>query len=215
MDKKTISQALEKLKKEAKERKFSQAVDLIITLKDINLKKPEEQVDFFLNLHNSIGRKMKICAIVGPDLADEAEKVCDNTIQPNHFEEYKDKKKAKKLARSYDFFIAQGSLMAQVAATFGRTFGPIGKMPNPKAGAIVMAKPQIKPLYDKFQKTVHVTAKKEPVIHITVGKQGQDESQIIDNILYAYDQVLHHLPKEKNNINKVLLKFTMSKPIKV
>ncbi len=211
MNKNEILQALEKLKKESKKRNFSQSIDLVITLKDLNIKKPDEQVDFFLALHNGIGRKTTVCALVGPELHEECKKVCDESI--TKFDEFKEKKKAKVLARKYDYFIAQGSLMGQVASVFGRTFGPIGKMPNPKVGAVVAAKPQIKPLFDKLQKTVHVMAKKEPVVHVTIGKEDQPAEEVADNILYLYDQLIHHLPKEKNNIHKVLLKFTMSKPV--
>ncbi len=212
MNKDTIIKALETLKKDSKKRNFPQSVDLIITLKDLNIKKTEEQLDFFATLHHSIGRKISVCGLVGVDLADEAKNVFDETI--TMFDDYKkDKKKAKNLARKYDFFVAQGSLMGQVAGTFGRTFGPLGKMPNPKAGAVIAVKPQIKPLYEKLQKTVKVTAKKEPVIHVTIGKDDQNEDEIVDNILYLYNQVVHHLPKEANNVNKVLLKLTMSKPI--
>jgi len=208
MNKKTILEGLEKLKKDSK-RNFSQSVDLVVTLKDLDIKK--EQVDFFITFHHSLGRKIKVCALVGPELHDEAVKVCDESIA--RFDDYKNKKDSKKLARKYDFFIAQASLMAQVAQVFGRTFGPVGKMPNPKAGAVVAAKPQIKPLYEKLQKTIQVKAKKEPVIHVTVGKEDQDANEVADNILYLYDQLIHHLPKETNNVNKVLLKLTMSKPI--
>jgi len=208
MDKKTILQTIEELKKASK-RNFSQSIDLVVTLKDFDIKK--EQLDFFVTLHNGIGRKVKVCALVGAELADEAKNVCDEVV--TNFDDYKDKKKSKKLTRQFDFFIAQASLMANVAQVFGRTFGPLGKMPNPKAGAVIAAKPQIKPLYEKLQKTIHVTAKKEPVVHVTVGKEDQSVEEVADNILYLYDQLVHHLPKEKNNINKVLLKLTMSKPI--
>ncbi|NQU98890.1 hypothetical protein HQ533_05475 [Candidatus Woesearchaeota archaeon] len=216
MDKKTILQTLEKLKKDSKKRNFSQSVDLIVTLKDLDLKNSEQQVDFFVNLHHPINKKKNVCALVGPELADECKKICDETIVATQFDAFKkDPKKAKALAKKYDFFIAQGSLMTQVASVFGPTFGPRGKMPNPKVGAIVAAKPQIKPLYEKLQKTVQLVAKKEPTIHVMVGKEDQDITHVIDNILYAYDQLIHHLPKEKNNINKIYLKFTMSKAIKV
>lgn len=213
MDKKSIIQALEKLKKDSKKRNFSQSVDLIITLKDLSLKKSDDQVDFFLTLHHPVNKKIKVCALVGAELADECKKVCDETI--TQFDSYKEKAKSRSLAKKYDFFIAQASLMPQVASVFGRTFGPRGRMPNPKVGAVVAAKPQIKPLYDKLQKTVHISAKKEPVVHVMVGKEDQAVEEVIDNILYVYDQLIHHLPKEKNNINNIFLKFTMSKPIKV
>lgn len=215
MDKKSILQALEKLKKESKKRNFSQSVDLIITLKDLDLKNPDHQIDFFVNLHHSMNKKMKVCALVGPELADECKKVCDETILSTQFIEYKEPRKAKSLAKKYDFFIAQASLMAQVASTFGRALGPRGKMPNPKVGAIVVAKPQIKPLYEKLQQTVHLIAKKETSIHVLVGKEDQEPEQLVDNIIYTYEQLIHHLPKEKNNINSIYLKLTMSKPVNI
>ena len=46
IDETTIKQAVEKLHKE--KRKFSQSYDLIFALKDLNLKNPEEQVEFFV-----------------------------------------------------------------------------------------------------------------------------------------------------------------------
>ncbi|MFH1589051.1 MAG: hypothetical protein ABIB43_00595 [archaeon] len=215
MDKKSILQALEKLKKDSKKRNFSQSVDLIVTLKDLNLKNPDDQVDFFVNLQHPINKKMKVCALVGTELANECRKVCDETIESSQFPSFKEKRKAKALARKYDFFIAQGSLMAQVASTFGQTLGPRGKMPNPKVGAIIAANPQIKPLYEKLQHTVHLVAKKEPVVHVMVGKEDQPVDDLVENLLYTYDQLVHHLPKEKNNINDVFIKFTMSKPVKL
>jgi large subunit ribosomal protein L1 len=215
MDKKSIIKTIEELKDKSKKRNFSQSIDIIFTLKDINLKKPEEQVDFFVTLHYPIGKKRSVCALVGADLYDECEKVCDETISQSQFADFKDKKKAKQLAEKHDFFIAQGNLMGQVAATFGRVFGPRGKMPNPKVGAVVAAKPQIKPLYQRLQNTVKLTAKKQPVVHVMVGKEDQKIEEIVDNILYVYDQLIHHLPKEKNNINQIFLKFTMSKPVKI
>lgn len=215
MNQKEVIQTLEKLKKESKKRNFSQSIDLIFTLKDINLKNPDEQTDFFATLHHHMNKKMSVCALVGPELADECKKVCDETITSSQFDQFKDKAKAKALARKHDFFIAQGSLMSQVAAVFGRTFGPRGKMPNPKVGAVVAAKPQIKPLYEKLQKTVHILAKKEPVIHVMIGKEDQPNADLAENIMYVYDQLIHHLPKEKNNIKDIFMKLTMSNAIKV
>jgi len=215
MNQKEVLQTLEKLKKKSKKRNFSQSIDIIFTLKDLNLNNPEEQVDFFVNLHHPTNKKKKVCAFVGPELADECKNVCDETITANQFDSYKNKKKAKGLAKRYDYFIAQGNLMTQVAAIFGSVLGPRGKMPNPKIGAIVAAKPQIKPLYNKLQKTVQLVAKKEPTVHVMVGKEDQTKEEIIDNIMYVYDQLIHHLPKEKNNINNIFIKFTMSKPEKI
>ncbi|RME52861.1 hypothetical protein D6783_03545 [Candidatus Woesearchaeota archaeon] len=213
MKKETVLKALQALKKDSPQRNFDQSVDIIINLKNLNLKNPSDQVDFFVNLHHGIGRKITVCALVGPELLEDAKKYCDFAVEASHFDEYADKKKAKKLASTYDYFIAQANIMQRVAAVFGRTLGPRGKMPNPKAGCIIPPKGNVKATVEKLQKTVRIMAKKSPQIQLSIGKASQPEEEVVDNILYVYDQVIHHLPKEKENIKNVAIKLTMSKPV--
>lgn len=214
MNKKEVLDALAKLRAE-KPRKFKQAVELIVNLKDLNLKNPDQQVEFFANMPEAFG-KNKICAFVGGELEAEAKKVCDLTITQAELAKYqKDKKASKKLADEYDFFIAQANIMGQVAGAFGRVFGPRGKMPNPKAGCVVPPKANLQPLYDRLQKTVKISAKKFPVIQLKVGTEEMSDEALVKNILYFYDQIVHHLPKERHNVRGALLKFSMTKPVKL
>ena len=212
MEKKDIQSALKKIR-EGKKRKFPQSIDLIINLRNLNMKKTEDQVDFFLTLPTGLGKKRKVCAIVGPELYDDAKKVCDLTIHIDNLNDYKKKvREAKKIARENDFFVAQANIMPQVAGAFGRILGPKGKMPNPKAGAVVPPKTNMKALYEKFQRTLRVMAKTAPMIQILIGTEEQDDQTIMDNLTFAYNNVIHHLPKEKHNVREVLIKTTMGKP---
>ncbi len=215
MEKTVILKAVQVLKQEAKPRKFTQAVDLVVTLRDLNLKNPEEQVDFYMSLPHPVTKKRKICAFTGAELTDSARQVCDLVITQDDFSKYADKKQLRKMAAAYDYFIAQGNLMQKVAQSFGRVLGPRGKMPNPKSGAVIAANANMRQVYERFQSIVRVAAKKEPVIHVTVGRQDMPEEEVIENIANVYDQIIHHLPQEKNNIRTVYLKYTMSKPVKV
>lgn len=215
MDKNTIKKTLEEVKNASKKRKFVQSYDLIISLQDLNLKDPLEQVEFFANLTHTVGKKMTVCCLAGPELVEQAKAVCDFSIAQPEFDKYAEKKAAKRLARSYDFFIAQANIMPKVAQVFGRYFGPRGKMPNPKAGCVIPANANLKITYDRLQRTVKVSAKKVPIIQVVVGKEDQPQDEVIDNILAIYDQLIHHLPNEKNNIKHVLLKTTMGKPVKL
>ncbi len=216
MDKKSITEALKKLKQDNKKRKFSQSIDFVANFKDIDLKKTDQHVDYFVQLHHPRGKKIKVCALVDSELLEDAKKTCDHAIHLDDFQKYaKDKKAAKKLAAEYDFFIAQANIMTKVAATFGRVFGPRGRMPNPKAGCVVPPKANLKPLYDKLQNTIKVSVKVTPMFMCGLGKEDQDEAEVIDNIMTLYNSLIHHLPKEKNNIKKMFLKLTMSKAIEV
>ena len=215
MDKNKLISTIKELKEKSSKRNFKQTFDLIVNLKELDMKKPEHQVDFFATLQHP-RKKIKVCAFVGPELLEDARNSCDLAISQDEFEKYaKDKKLAKKLAREYDLFIAQANIMAPVATAFGRVLGPKGKMPNPKAGCVVPPKTSLRPLYEKLQKTIRISAKKDPIIQIAIGKEDGNEDEITDNVLTIYDQLIHHLINEKNNIKNVLLKLTMSKPIKL
>ena len=216
MEEKNIVEAVKKLKQESPKRNFSQKIDAIFILKDLDLKKPEQQVDFFASLHFAPGKKTKICAFCGPELFPDAEKSVDLAISQLDFPKYQqDKKLTKKLVKEYDYFIAQANIMPQVAATFGKVLGPKGKMPNPKAGCVVPPKAALKPLYDKLQTTVRLQAKTQMVVNTMVGNDSQDEKEILDNIKTIYNQLVHHLPNAQDNIKSVYIKYTMGKPVKI
>lgn len=216
MDENNVLEAIKKLKESSNKRNFTQTYDLIINLKDLDIKKPENQLDLFVQLHHSKGRVGKVCALVGPELFDEAKKVCENTIVQDEFDKYaNDKKLTKKLVDDYDFFIAQANIMPKVATAFGKILGPKKKMPNPKAGCVVPPKSNLKPLHDKLLNTVRVYAKERPLMQCSVGNEKMPDSEVADNVLNVFNNIIHHLPNEKNNIKNVILKFTMGKPVEV
>lgn len=214
MKKESLIKAIEELRKPENKKNFVQSFDLIINLKDLNLKNVDEQIDFFANLKHS-PNKVKVVALVGQELFDAAQ-ICDKVISETQFDDYKkDKKLAKKLANEYDFFIAQADIMPKVAQAFGRALGTRGKMPNPKLGTVLPGKATVEPIYKKLQSTVRLTAKKTPIIQVKIGKEDMKTEQIIENANIIYDQIIHNLPREKSNIKNVLLKLTMSKPINI
>lgn len=213
MDDKQLTETIESLKKDSK-RKFSQSFDLIVSLKDIDLKKTDEQVEFFLQVHKTTGKKKKLAALVDTQMLEDAKAVFDTAIALSEFSKLK-KPELKKIAQDHEFFIGQANIMPKIAQTWGRILGPRNKMPNPKAGGIVPPKAPLQPLYDKFQKTLRISAKKSPNIQVLAGTQEMDTKDIVDNIKTIFDQIVHHLPRENNNIKAAYLKLTMSKPIKI
>lgn len=216
MDKKLISDALKKVKDISNKRNFKQSVDLIINFKELNLKKTDEQLDLFVQLHRGKDKKSKICAFVGPELLGQAKEICEKAIAVDEFEKYaKNKKECKKLARDFDFFIAQANIMPKIASAFGKFLAPLGKMPNPKAGCIVPPNANLKPLCDKLQKTVRVSIKKNPIFQCSVGYEDKNEDELIDNIETIYKNIESHLPNEKRNISSVYLKLTMGPAVKI
>lgn len=215
MDKNLIATTLKNLKENSPKRNFRQSIDLIINLKGLDLKKPEHQVNMFVTLHYDTGKKVSVCALVGPELLKSAKEVCDEIIPVEQFDKFKGKKEIKKLANKYDYFISQANIMSKVATVFGRYLGPRGKMPNPKIGAILPPNGNVKPLYERLKKTVVLATKNESIIKCIVGKEDSKDEEIVDNILTIYNSLIQKLPNEIHNIKSVMIKQTMSPAFKI
>jgi len=211
-----LVEALVEARANAKKRNFKQSIDVTINLKGLNLKKPEDQTDMFLTLPHFPGKEKKICALVGAELKEQADKFCQRTVLNTEFPKFEGKKKdIKKLAGEFDFFIAQAPFMAGIAKTFGRFFGPKNKMPNPKAGCVVPPNANLEVVTKKLASTVRLFAKTKPLIQLHVGMEDMDDEKIVENVMSAYKALVNKLPGEESNIRSVYVKLTMGKSIKV
>ncbi|MDA3837150.1 MAG: hypothetical protein PF542_06020 [Nanoarchaeota archaeon] len=200
-----LKEALQELRT-GKERKFDQTADLVVNLQKYSVKKNP------INLLISVPHKSKdkkVAAFL------ETESNLIDTITVNDFKHYKEKSKLKALVKKYDFFIAQGSIMPKVATSFGRVLGPSGKMPSPQLGLILNADEKtINDLKERINTSVKIRVK-ETSIKVAVGKQSMTDEDIIENIMSIYNEIIKALPREKENVKNVELKFTMSKPVKI
>ena len=123
--------------------------------------------------------------------------------------------KEKKIAKNYDFFIAQPSTMPKVATTFGRVLGPLGKMPSPQLGIILNTDDKtINELKEKINSSIKIRTK-DASIKVPIGKQSMEDEKIIENVLAVYNSLLKNLSKGKENIKNIEIKFTMTKPKKI
>lgn len=212
METKELLDAIKFIRDTSVKRNFEQSFDLIFTLKGLDIKKQDQQVDFFTNLHFPV-RKRSVCGFVGPELLEQAKKALDEFVEIEEFPKYeKDKKLIKKLAEKHDFFVAQATIMPKVAQVFGRVIGPKAKMPNPKTGCVVPPNANLAQLYERLQTTLNIKAKSFMMIQAAVGREGMKDEEIAENIKALYEQLIHHLPQEKNNVKSVILKLTMGKP---
>ena len=200
-----LKKALDELRKD-KKRNFNQTIDLIINLKKYDFKK--NPLNLFVNLPHKIKDK-RICAFF------ETENENVKTITQKEFKKYSDKTELKKLVKNFDFFIAEASLMPKVATVFGRFLGPVGKMPSPQLGVLIDANEKtINELKEKINSSIKIRTK-EASIKLAIGKENMKDEEIIENILVVYDVILKSLPREKDNIKNVEIKFTMTKPQKI
>ncbi|MCD4728102.1 MAG: hypothetical protein K8R46_10600 [Pirellulales bacterium] len=200
-----LKTALVELRKSDK-RKFVQTVDLIVNLQKFDVRK--SSVNVFVSVPHKIKDK-RVCGFL------EIENKKVKTITKNEFKKYSDKKEMKKLIKNYDFFIGQASLMPAVATTFGRILGPVGKMPSPQLGILMnVDEKSLNEVLEKINTSIKIRTQ-EPSIKVAIGKESMSDEEIIENIMAVYKAVLKNVPREKENIKNIEIKFTMTKPQKV
>ena len=199
--------AVNKLREDnKKERKFDQTLDIIVNLKNFDVRK--QSFNIFINLPNKIKDK-KIAGFF------EKDSKLINVIKKDNFLMYKNKKDIKKLVKNYDFFLANSKLMPLVATNFGRFLGPKGKMPSPQLGILINEEePLIKSTIEKINKSVKIIVK-QPSIKAGVAKLSLENEKIAENLISVYNQILNSLPKGIDNVRNVKIKLTMGKPILV
>ncbi|MDP2925784.1 MAG: hypothetical protein Q8N99_05420 [Nanoarchaeota archaeon] len=199
-----ILDAIKKIRASKEKKNFDQSIDLIINLKNFDVRK--EAFSTFIQLPNKVKNK-NIAGFLEKDSKIIA------TIKKDDFPRYKDKKDIKKLVKQYDFFIASAKLMPSIATSFGRVLGPAGKMPSPQLGIITSEDDaSINAIAERINSNVKIRIK-EPSIKISIGKESLSDDSIMKNILAVYHKLLELLPKKNDNIRNVKIKLTMGKPV--
>jgi len=201
----TILERIKEVKEKSKKRNFPQRYDLIINLKDLDLKKTENKIDEFFVLPKGSGKEASVTLF-----SDSIKKIGNcGIIKSSEIEELgRKKKEVKKLINQTDFFLSEPKLMPVVGKHLGKFLAPVGKMPKPVVGD---AEKMIK----DSGSAVRIIVNKQPIIHTVVGSEKMDDKDVEENIRGFLNFLKTKLPRGKNNIKNVYLKLTMGHPVKL
>jgi len=211
LDQKTILDAVKEVKAKPEKRKFNQAVDLILTLRDIDMKS-EGKIQEVVELPYSPEKPNKICVIASGELALKARRANANlVIERGELEGLAGKKRElRKIANDYDFFIAETPLMPLVGRILGPVLGPRGRMPVP-----VPPTADIVALINKHRKTVIVRMRTQPIVQCRIGTEGMKEEEIAENIQAVLRALEGKLKKGTKNVKFAYIKTSMGTPVKI
>lgn len=203
-DKPTIV-AVQKALEGAKKRNFRETVDLVINLKEVDLAIPKNRIQEDIILPHGRGRDVRVCVIGGGELAHKAKDVADLVIMPEELDVIADdKKEAKRIANSTDYFVAEAPLMPSVGKQLGVILGPRGKMPKPIPPG---ADPG--PVLESLRKSVSIRTRDKMTFHAPVGTVDMDPEEIAENIETILKRVESRLEKGRMNIASSYVKTTM------
>jgi large subunit ribosomal protein L1 len=206
-----FKKAIQEARKNAKERKFPQTLELIVNLMQINTK------TFSLNdtvtLPAGRGKKYTVYIVGTGDFVVKGKKCADRTVDKNEFGEFKSKKIVSDFTKNVDYFVVEATVMADFAKVFGQVLGPQGKMPLPHH--IVPSSGDPCPMAAKLRKMVRVRTKKSAVVQVPVGTEKMKDEDLEKNARAVLDFLVGKLERGEENVKEVLLKFTMGPVVEV
>jgi len=209
---KTIEEAVRKAISEAPERRFNESVDLAINLQNIDMSLPANRVDEEIILPHGSGRSAKIAVFASGETALLAQRAgADLVISPDELSELgDDKKRARKIADEYTYFIAETSFMPTIGKKLGPILGKRGKMPMPLPPNV-----DVTPIIKRQKNLVRVRSRDRLTFHMAVGSRDMDIQKIAENVETVTTKLEQTLKDGKQNLKSVYVKTTMGPSIKV
>ena len=209
MDKKQVTQAMQKVLENKENKKFTQSVEAIFNFRGVDFTKPENRINMDINLPKGKGKEVKVIAFAEGAIAVEAKKegIVDVFDLAKIEDLKKNKKELKKLCSQVEF-IAAPQMMVEVGKNLGQVLGSRGKLPKPIVGPVKNA-------IENARSRVRITTRGKylPTVQCTIGTEKMSEAELIENFDSVYDKLKNKVGESA--ITKVYLKLTMGPAIKI
>lgn len=191
-------------------RNFNETVELQIGLKNYD---PQRDKRFAgsIRLPNTPKPRMTVCVLGDEVHCDQAKalevdfRTVDDLKKLN-----KDKKLVKKLAKSYDFFLASEVVIKQIPRLLGPGLNKAGKFPTP-----VSHSENMKEKIEEVRATIKFQLKKVLCMGAAVGHVAMTEDQLVANTMMSVNFLVSLLKKNWQNVKSLYIKSTMGTPIRI
>ena len=204
-----LIEVIKKVKAETKQRKFTQAIELIINFKDIDVKK-----GFALNEIVQLPKTSSpatVCVMATGDMGQKAKQAnADAVIGTAELDKFAtNKRESRKFINKYDFFLADTKVMPLVGKTLGQFLGPRGKMPTP-----VPFDAPIESFLQRFRSSIKLRTRASLSISCKIGDESMEDADLAINAHTVISAIEKKLPNGEKNIKKIMIKTSMGKPVK-
>jgi len=197
-------------KSEEKKRKFVETVELQVGLKDYDTQR-DKRFSGTVRLQHVPRPRMKVCVLgdaVHCEAAQKADmpfKSVDDLKKLN-----KNKKMVKKLARSFDAFMASQALIPQIPRLLGPGLNKAGKFPT-----MITHSDDISDKANDIRATVKFQLKKVLCMGVAIGNVQMTPDELRQNSLMSINFLVSLLKKNWNNVKSLHIKSTMGPPQRI
>merc|ERR1712216_338068 len=187
-----------------KKRKFTETIELQIVLKNYDTQK-DKRFAGSIKLPNIPRPRMTCCVLGDAKHVEQAKAAGIPCMDVEALKALnKDKKKVKKLAQQYSFFLASGTIMKQIPRLLGPTMHKLGKFPT-----LLEKTDDMVDKINGIKSTVKFQLKKVLTLGVACAHVGMTEQQIYANIQITVNFLVSLLKKNWQNIKTLHVKSTM------
>ena len=209
MDRKKITEAINKALEDKGRRKFTQSVEIMMNFRGIDFAKAENRLNLDILLPKGKGKEQKVVVFADTQAALDARNAgATEVIDAAGIAKLAaDKGRLALLAKSSEF-IAQPNLMVSVGKSLGQVLGSRGKLPRPIVG-------QVKDAVEQAKRRVRLASKGKylPVAQCLIGSEAMGAEDLAENFESVYEKVKAKVTEPC--IKSIYVKLSMGKPVKV
>jgi large subunit ribosomal protein L10Ae len=192
---------------DGKKRKFLETVELQIALKNYDPQK-DKRFSGTVKLRHIPRPKFRICVLGDQQHCDEANANNLPFMDAEALKKLnKNKKLVKKLAKSYDAFLASESLIKQIPRLLGPGLNKAGKFPT-----LLTHNENMMAKVDEVKATIKLQMKKVLCLAVAVGHVDMNSDELAQNINLTINFLVSLLKKNWQNIRSLHIKSTMGPP---
>eukprot|EP00927_Polykrikos_kofoidii_P021105 TRINITY_DN200_c0_g1_i1.p1 TRINITY_DN200_c0_g1~~TRINITY_DN200_c0_g1_i1.p1 ORF type:complete len:218 (+),score=49.08 TRINITY_DN200_c0_g1_i1:86-739(+) len=193
-----------------KPRKFLETIELQIALKDYDTQR-DKRFAGSVKMPHVPRPRMKVCVLGDAVHCEQAQranvpfKSVDDLKKLN-----KNKKLVKKLAQSFDAFVASQVLVPQIPRLLGPGLNKAGKFPT-----LIQHADNLEQKITDVRSNVKFQLKKVLGMGVAIGNVGMTPDEVRQNSLMAINFLVSLLKKNWNNVKRLHVKSTMGKPFTI
>lgn len=204
-----ISQALSE--QNNPKRNFKQSVELIVTFKEVDMKKGELKLREIVALPKTPSKSKNVVVVPSFEQTESAKKAEPNVLLAKEdLQKLLGQKRAiKKLAINNDWFLIAQDSMALAGRILGPALGPRGKFPTP-----LPTSSEITEYILRFKRSTLVKTKDQPQTQTFIGSEDQKPEDLAENASAVLSAIENKI-KGPSVIKAIYIKTDMGKPVEI
>jgi large subunit ribosomal protein L1 len=192
-------------------RNFKQSVELIVTFKEVDMKKGELKLREIVALPKTPSKPKNVVVVPSFEQIESAKKAEPNVLLPKEdLQKLLGQKRAiKKLAINNDWFLIAQDSMALSGRILGPALGPRGKFPTP-----LPTSSEITEYVLRFKRSTLVKTKDQPQTQTFIGTEDQKPEDLAENASAVLSAIENKI-KGPSVIKAIYIKTDMGKPVEI